>query len=359
MALATPTPDNLRSIQILRAIAATSVVYYHLGAVPQHGSLVVFGSFGVDIFFVISGFVMAMVCGHGETPRAFAAKRVARIVPLYWVLTTGVLLLAAVRPDLLNSTTAHLGNYVKSLLFIPYFKENGALHPMLALGWTLNYEMFFYLCVGLVLLAGRRNLALFIGSVAALVTAAYIVLGHLAGGPVLSSFFGSALLFEFLFGMVAYLLWRQGRLSGASAPWLIAAALAAYAFMAACESRGATIDRVFVFGLPSFVLVLAFVGCERWIPGPGDRVCDALCRIGDASYATYLSHFYVVEGIRKIAHQKFGLIDPYRPVGVAVILVSALVVGHVVYLWLDRPLSRWARRVLLPARKLPQALPAD
>ncbi len=352
MALASHSPDNLRSIQILRAVAATSVVYFHIGAVP------VFGSFGVDIFFVISGFVMAMVCEHGETPRAFAAKRVARIVPLYWVLTTGVLLLAAVRPDLLNSTTARLGNYLKSLLFIPYFKENGALHPMLAVGWTLNYEMFFYLCVGLVLLAGRQRLALFIGSVGVLVTAAFIGLGHLAGGPVLSSFFGSALLFEFLFGMVAYLFWRKGLPAKAGGPWLAAAALAAYAFMAVCESRGATIDRVFIFGLPSCVLVLASVGCERWIPGPGGTVSDALCRIGDASYATYLSHFYVVEGIRKIAHQKLGLIDPYRPVGVAVIVVSALVAGHLVYLWLDRPLSRWARRVLAPARQPARALPA-
>lgn len=114
--------SSLHSLQVLRAIASTSVVYLHIGTIPQ------FGSFGVDIFFVISGFVMAMVIANGESARAFSVSRLSRIVPLYFILTTCLLLLAALKPELLNSTTANLTNYIKSLFFIPYFKENGALH---------------------------------------------------------------------------------------------------------------------------------------------------------------------------------------------------------------------------------------
>jgi exopolysaccharide production protein ExoZ len=148
-----------KSLQILRAVAATSVVYFHIGRsplAPIPSPIAVFGSFGVDIFFVISGFVMAMVVANGHSARSFAIGRLTRIVPLYWILTTCLLLLAAVKPDLLIATTANLPNYLKSLFFIPYFKENGSLTPMLAVGWTLNYEMFFYLCIWISLVLVKR-----------------------------------------------------------------------------------------------------------------------------------------------------------------------------------------------------------
>ena len=77
--------DNLRTLQILRAMAATSVVYSHIGVNPD------FGQFGVDIFFVISGFVMTLIVENGQKPATFLLKRVLRILPLYWILTTCLL----------------------------------------------------------------------------------------------------------------------------------------------------------------------------------------------------------------------------------------------------------------------------
>ena len=106
--------NQLKALQILRAIAATSVIYYHIGCIPR------FGKFGVDIFFVISGFVMSLIIANGESSVRFAVNRIARIVPLYWVLTTAVLVLAWIHPALLDSTTADIFNYLKSLFFIPY-----------------------------------------------------------------------------------------------------------------------------------------------------------------------------------------------------------------------------------------------
>lgn len=127
-------------------MAATSVVYSHIGVNPDYGQ------FGVDIFFVISGFVMTLIVENGQKPATFLLKRVLRILPLYWILTTCLLILAIIKPELLNSTTANFTNYVKSIFFIPYFKENGSLSPLLALGWTLNYEVFFYACIWLSIL---------------------------------------------------------------------------------------------------------------------------------------------------------------------------------------------------------------
>ncbi len=331
---------SLQSLQVLRAVAATSVVYFHIGANPE------FGSFGVDIFFVISGFVMAMIITEGQSPYVFAVSRLARIVPLYWILTTGVLLLAAARPELLNSTTADLGHYLKSLFFIPYVKENGLLRPMLHVGWTLNYEMFFYACLLLAIVAARR---FYLPLTLLLLVVAYAVPGH-SGNEVAAGFFGSTLLFEFGFGLCAFELYRRRWLEAAGTPALIVAALLSYAVMVAAQVADMDGPRWLVFGVPSVLLVLALTSLERPLFSRSSRGLKALAAIGDASYATYLSHFYVVEVFRKIAAQKFHLLDPYTPFGVLVIVLSSLLVGQLLYVWVDRPLSRYCRNKALAAR---------
>lgn len=331
---------NLQSLQVLRAIAATSVVYFHIGAVPE------FGSFGVDIFFVISGFVMALIITGGQSPYTFAVSRLARIVPLYWILTTGLLLLAALKPELLNSTTADLGNYLKSLFFIPYVKENGLLRPMLHVGWTLNYEMFFYACLLLAILAARR---FYLPLTLLMLVLAYGVLGQ-SGNEVAAEFFGSTLLFEFGFGLCAYELYRRGWPQAAGKPVLVAAALLSYGAMAAAQVAGVDGPRWLILGVPSLLLVLALTGLEAPVFSRGGPVVKALAAMGDASYATYLSHFYVVDAFRKIAAQKFHLLNPYTPLGVLLIVLCSLLVGQLLYVLVDRPLSRYFRDMALAAR---------
>jgi peptidoglycan/LPS O-acetylase OafA/YrhL len=333
-------PDRLRSLQILRAIAAASVVYFHVDAAP------VFGSFGIDIFFVISGFVMAMLVAHGQGARAFAIGRLVRIVPLYWILTTVLLVLAAIRPDLLNSTTANLSNYLKSLLFIPHFKENGSLTPMLAVGWTLNYEMFFYLCVWISIVVSRR---FWMPIVLLLLTAAWLGPGLNSDHPVLRGFFGSTLLFEFALGFLAYRIYTRRWLNVLGAPALALIATLSYVTMAAAEAHGLGFDRLIIHGVPSLLLVSAATALEHAGFIAASRVTDLLSTLGDGSYATYLSHLYVVEGMRKVVFPQVELIDLHSPMGVLMTLTCALAVGHVLYVLLDRPLTRYFKRKFLPA----------
>jgi len=121
--------NRLETLQIVRAIASTSVVYSHLGSAPcfgGNGYLPCFGGFGVDMFFVLSGFVMAMLMASGQSGSRFVIGRISRIVPLYWTLTTLVLLVAVLRPDLLNSTTGNLSNYLRSIFFIPWIQVASA-----------------------------------------------------------------------------------------------------------------------------------------------------------------------------------------------------------------------------------------
>ncbi len=138
------------SIQALRGLAASLVVIAHIFEHPSRGdpnALLLTGRFGVEIFFVISGFVMTHVAGEGAfSPGAFAVRRIMRIVPLYWVCTLLVFAVALVAPALFKTTTADVKHLVLSLFFIPAPDPQAASdwRPLFKLGWTLNYEMFFY-----------------------------------------------------------------------------------------------------------------------------------------------------------------------------------------------------------------------
>src|SRR5689334_8064102 len=103
-----------------------------------------FGSFGIDVFFVISGYIMARILDSGSPPSGdfFFRRRILRIVPPYWFFTISLFCAAAVAPQVMGATRADSAELIKSLLFIPFVKEDGRTQPLLFLGWTLNVEMF-------------------------------------------------------------------------------------------------------------------------------------------------------------------------------------------------------------------------
>lgn len=144
----TPLSQRIDSIQLLRAVAAIAVVTQHV-PIPIFGD----GLWGVDLFFVISGFIMCHATARSG--RNFFLKRIIRIVPLYWLGTLFIYALALTLPQLLNTTTANPVDLLKSLLFIPFIK-GGIPVPIVFQGWTLNYEMFFYGLFWISLLVSRR-----------------------------------------------------------------------------------------------------------------------------------------------------------------------------------------------------------
>jgi peptidoglycan/LPS O-acetylase OafA/YrhL len=319
-----------RSLQIVRALAATSVVYFHAGTEPK------FGGFGVDIFFVLSGFVMALIVANGESATAFVRNRVSRVVPLYWIFTIIVLAMAAARPDLFNSTRADWGNFFKSILFVPYFKENGELHPMLHVGWTLNYEMYFYALLAGALFACRKHYEL---CVAAVIAFGYVAAPRLSGTPALSAFLGNDIVFEFLFGFLAFRLYRSLSERQISPVIYGLVAAGAYVFLAVRENFGPAAYRAVVFGIPSLFLVVASACLDPIIQKNNGRITQMLVAIGNASYAIYLSHIFVVEGCRKLLFPALPYALP-ATLGALIIIVIAMIVGEFTYLLIDRPIHQ-------------------
>ena len=299
-----------------------------------------FGEFGVDIFFVISGFVIALVLDNPKlTTQRFLADRIARIVPLYWVLTFGVFVGALIAPELLNSTTADLGNLLKSLFFIPYRKESGNIFPMLFVGWTLNYEMLFYAATAVAMMLVRRHRLLFT-SVLLFVIFCAAKASHSHG--VFGAFYTNQRMFEFPLGFLAYQLFKFG--VQIKLPLAGCMAVAAYAWMAYIDWHDLSNAPLLYYGLPAFVLIASTLSLE---PAMGSGwMTRAAIFIGNASYAIYLSHPYCVEAARKLLPDAIDGFDPTAPLGVALTMIVATAMGAALYQFVDWPLHTHARRLL-------------
>ena len=139
-------------VQALRAIAAFSVALTHilydaLGMAPGAGRArdlyqAMAWVAGVDIFFVISGFVIVHSSRRLFTApgamRLFAVRRLARIVPLYWVMTSLFVAEAFLDPGAVNGAIGGAAFIIKSYFFIPCARPDGVVQPVLGLGWTLD-----------------------------------------------------------------------------------------------------------------------------------------------------------------------------------------------------------------------------
>jgi len=332
--------NNLRSLQILRMIAATSVVYYHIYAQPN------FGLFGVDIFFVLSGFVIALIIQEQTSPKQFAINRISRIVPIYWILTTFLFLLIYIYPPIVRKSTAETATfllYLKSLFFIAYYDVGQVKPPLLRVGWTLNYEMFFYVSVWASLLFFKKHA---IKTISIIILGAYIApLLIINRNPFFIEFFSSHYILEFLLGMLVFQIYKIGHLSIYSrfCPFI---AIGSYTLMAFIDANEIPGNRFLFFGIPSATLLLAMLGNENFYAKSSSKLILALTLMGDASYATYLSHFFLVEGFKRITCEKLGLFDCYHLPGVLAIILTCLIIGQLLYLLVDKAAHQECKRLL-------------
>jgi peptidoglycan/LPS O-acetylase OafA/YrhL len=197
--------------------------------------------------------------------------------------------------------------------------------------------MFFYLCLWCSLLITRR---FHLEISALMVIASFVFFGHLSSDRVLHTFFKNVQLLEFVSGILSYKLYASRVWRRVPPALATAAALGAFFGMATAESLRLEMNGFWLYGLPSTLLVLAMLNLEPLFQR-NSPIVRLWAQMGDASYATYLSHYYVVELVRKFAWKKLQLIDPYTPLGVALIVLASLVLGNLIYKLIDRPLMRF------------------
>jgi exopolysaccharide production protein ExoZ len=325
--------QRIDCIQYLRAFAALAVVVYH--SAERSGLHFGIGAAGVDVFFVISGFIMWTVTrGKPVGAATFIRHRLLRIVPLYWLVTLTLACVALAMPSAFPALQPKAGHVIASMLFIPHMDGGGHPWPLVVAGWTLVYEMFFYAVFAASLLAPRH---LQIGLVTAVLLACVAAGVALAPSQPWLETYTNPLLLEFLAGIWIGELWRQERVPGpAIGMALLVAGLACYATL---ESKHFYLEsaRLALWGMPAMLLVVGMLACEGMVVMRRARL---LLILGDASYAIYLVHGLLISGLGKL----LGGVAP--ALLLPIFVVGAGVVGVAVHFWVERPMTAILRRGL-------------
>jgi len=343
-----PPRGALEGVQVLRGVAALAVVVHHALEELSGAGLPEFvtraGAAGVDLFFVISGFIMlhttAGQFGIRGAGRDFLARRLIRIAPLYWLVTAFVLVCHVTGVAYANREIT-LDGTIRSFMFAP------TPYIVVNVGWTLNFEMYFYVLFAACLALGRSTLAA-VGTPAMIL--AGLALGRLAPeDSAWRALLTDPIALEFVFGMGLAALFRAGRIERRWAwPALTAGAAALVAASAWAPPQGtaglASSVRFLTWGLPAVLVVYAALSTER----VRTRFGRAWLALGDASYSLYLSHAVVMTTFAKLL--KLGLLDGL-PVAVlfAVVLAVAVATGQLCYVLVERPITEglkgaWSRR---------------
>jgi peptidoglycan/LPS O-acetylase OafA/YrhL len=299
------------------------VLYHALQAAGAETAIRAWPNFsaGVDLFFVISGAVMVLstrtLATRPNPARRFIARRLRRIVPLYWLLTATKLALATT--TLAPHTAPTPWNIAASLLFIPSRDATGAIRPILPIGWTLNFEMLFYALFAAAL--ARRASPLSITPILAALalagfwrTPAWPAPLSLANGMVL----------EFAAGM-ALATWPLR-----PPLWLAPLAAAALLTLPSCGPW-----RFLTWGAPATLLIATAIAHEARL---APKIPRLLLTLGDASFATYLIHPFIIAALSHAG-----------PPGTLAAIPASLAAGLALHRYIDAPLQR-PRPQFLPAR---------
>jgi exopolysaccharide production protein ExoZ len=345
------TDSYFRNIQSLRAVAALLVLAFHVYAVEgkYFGEHVVpkvlgaYGTCGVDLFFVISGFVMTTVTrtqfGSRENAVGFLKRRVMRIYPLYWFYSLIVFAVMLVMPQWVNSSTGHHVEVLRSFLLLP-----SATLPLLLQGWTLVYEMFFYVVFAALLACITERwltVALIVWAAVTCSLAYLLEMGRISDPSI--RLIGDPLVLEFIAGCFCAMAWPAMR--GARPFFLLAAAAVSSLVSVAIGGRVGLDEiihwRAFYFGLPAFFLVLGAVSLEAHMRVTASRVLRVL---GDASYSLYLSHVLVISAVGRV-YARFAL-DKFGPaIGTLLCIVVAIFAGYFSYRVVEQPLNDLLKRI--------------
>jgi peptidoglycan/LPS O-acetylase OafA/YrhL len=337
-------PTRIGAVQALRAFAALSVAILHVlhdaipldptGHIEQWHNALPWES-GVDLFFVISGFVMvyasADLFGRLGSPATFMARRIIRIVPLYWAATTLFLVAALAAPGSVTQDDLSLSHVLTSYAFLPSRRSDGSIQPIYSLGWTLNYEMFFYVVFAACIVLRRR----FAVAAVALLLGAAMALHRLVPPQATALLFWTdGRLLEFLLGMAVAVV----AASRVALPAFIrmGLALTALIVLVVMHRSGIPSAPATTGALMSLLVATAVLGRPVRVPG-------ALLLLGEASYALYLVHPFAMRPVVLI-WQHFHLIGPILASAYAVTVLLLSTLGAVgVHLWFERPLGSWLR----------------
>ncbi len=355
--------DRLDSIQMFRCFAALAVFFFHLDDVlpfgPKSflGHFIYHGNSGVDMFFVISGFIAFYTVNKDENKHGYYAhpgiiyllKRIAKIIPLYYTFT---LLCAGHSLESIYQT-------FKSFLFIPLgLGQGGPLYgeARVSQGWTLNYEMYFYLVVAASFLFGKLKW-FFVYSFIVLMVLFPIIFHGIPGNYGFNGFLfriayismiSNPVVLEFLLGITVGIIYSKSN-NKLNLIWICFILFSISFFILNLYEQFNNFSRITVSGIPSALLIISFLKLEK---ASQINIPNFLVKLGNMSFSIYISHLGIIILIRKIVirtinqgHHGYGLW-----LGLGIFTLSSILtyyVSSLTYNYLEFKLSIKFRQWLL------------
>jgi exopolysaccharide production protein ExoZ len=326
--------NKLSSLQLLRAIAVMMVVClhgynillkYNNISIPTF-KLLEYGAYGVDIFFVLSGFIIFYIhskdIGNNQKLGKFLYKRTVRIIPIYWILTVVFIVLTKFNHSLFS--------IFMSLFLIPEKSQ-----PIIGVAWSLRHEMFFYLMFSLLILNKKVFLPLFYVWTIGIFFFSVVPVINIAN-PWLNVIFSSINL-EFIFGcLIAY--FHLNNKTDKSKLVIIGLILVALSMV--IQVSGFSINRVITWGIPTAILILGLVGLET----KKDIIIPKfLVFLGDASYSIYLVHIIVILIIDKVVNFE-SYSSNLAVVMLIISILTATIGGAVFHVVVEKTLMNFFRK---------------
>jgi exopolysaccharide production protein ExoZ len=328
----------IRNIQALRVLAVYLVFLQHsIDTIALAGVNIdplKFGRAGVDIFFVISGFIMVITTETRETrPLDFMRHRIVRIVPIYWLITVLLFAVTFITPHLFHAPPPAFKTLLKSLFFVPEMID-GRVRPILFVGWTLNYEMFFYLLFAFSLFIRQQTIRLAsMISVLEILTIAGVLVPF---RNVPAQFYTDPIMLEFGAGVLLGAWWsRMPTLNGLRRPLAVFAIAIGCALIVLESTFWPDIHRAISFGIPAVLIVGCALLLERsgWVVNAG-----WVLLLGNASYSIYLTHSFIAWIVEEVAMKRHFHAPALIGVSLLISLVAVTATGILTHWYVEKPM---------------------
>ncbi len=306
------------------------MVLYHLSALTEAIREICYfeiGKMGVDIFFIISGYVMTLICERNEPTDLFLKKRVIRIMPLY-ILVSCLVIVANYRVQFISGDYEVWSSLFKSLFLIPHYSIANELKifPIFIPGWTITYEMWFYILIAVVGVFCKSSRKIML--VPALLVSLYL-LSQLLPKSAVGQFLGNSVYLTFAIG-IFFRLFETRRM-----PLWAATISVIGLFIVAFLIEGLE-ARLIIFGIPALLIFLIVFRLPIFS-------INGLAYVGKISFSLYLTHVFVINIVERIARP----IYPDLSFGMELMLVFAFVLSILVaacsYSLFENKLDRFLR----------------
>jgi exopolysaccharide production protein ExoZ len=360
--------SKVENLQALRGLAVLLVVGRHImvfgersiGQIDFCRDLFLSGDAGVDLFFAISGFVMVMTTiGKFQQPASagqFIFRRATRIYPLYWLFSLVTLAIFILHPELINRTGRGIQINLLSSFFL--WPDHGL--PLLGQGWSLTYELYFYVIFTGLLFFSEQLLPRLILCWAIFVVGVqgFAIAAHWQLDPPIVKVVFDPLVLEFIGGALTAILFSRGWIPRFG--WWIAGlgvvgvAIAGITFHGEKSITEVGTTRFFAYGVPCILIVFGAVAAELKSKAVMPRL---LQKIGDISYSIYLSHILVIAGLAHFWHKKPSANLIEQGLMAIVMYAAVILVGTISYVVIEKPMHEFFRRISAGFKKRPIAMP--